>query len=350
MRPRLLIPAALLLILLAAAYAGWWLYAARQVQSGLESWASDLRARAGFAAWRDLEVGGFPLWLRAQASGVEIRLPEGLDWRGAAVSASARPWNLQDVSLDLSGAQRLLVSGGREPAAEILAAGGTGALRLGPGGSPAAGRLDLADAALGRPGEEAEHIRADRLVLEAARPTAGVGAQAGPAAAAFSLSARDVALPPSLRTPLGRRIPSVLLEASGAEPLPARLDAEAIAAWASAGGRVDVDRLEIEWGPLGLSAGGQVAFDPQLRPAGVLRAEVRGIDRTLDALAGEGALRANDAAIAKAALGLLSRRAPDGVPVVEASVVMQGGWLHLGPIRLARLPSLDALLRPASPR
>jgi hypothetical protein len=349
MRPRLLIPAALLLILLAA-YTGWWLYAARQVQSGIESWASDLRARAGFAAWRDLEVGGFPLWLRTQANGVEIRLPEGLDWRGAAVSASARPWNLQDVSLDLGGAQRLLVSSGREPAAEVLAAGGTGALRLGPGGRPVAGRLDLADAALGRPGEEAEHIRADRLVLEAARSTAG-GAEVGAEpAASFSLSARDVALPPSLGTPLGPRIPSVLLEAGAAEPLPGRLDADAIAAWASAGGRVDVDRLEIEWGPLGLSAGGEVAFDPQLRPAGVLRAEVRGIDGTLDALAGEGVLRANDAAIAKAALGLLSRRAPDGVRVVEASVVMQNGWLHLGPIRLARLPSLDALLRPASPR
>lgn len=352
MRPRLLIPAALVLLLLAAAYAGWWFYAARQLRLGVDAWASDLRARAGFAEWRDLEVGGFPLWLEARADGVGIRLPEGLAWHGAAVSAAARPWNLRDLAIELTGAQRLVLSDGGGPAAELLATGGTGTLSLGPGGRPTAGRLDLADAAFGRPGGEAEHVRADRLVVEAGHlPTGAAGVQAAPAASlSLALSARDVTLPPSVQPPLGRQVSSILLEARGAEPLPAGLDAAALVSWAGSGGQVEVDRLAVGWGPLDLVAGGSIGFDRQLRPAGVLKAEMRGADRTLDVLAENGTLRANDAAIAKAALGLLSRRSPDGVPVVEVSVVMQDGWLHLGPVRLAPLPPVDALVRPASPR
>lgn len=345
MRPRLLIPAALLL-LLAAAYTGWWFYATGQVRAGLDRWASDLRSRAGFAEWRDLEIGGFPLWLRAGVEQVEIRLPEGVDWRGSGIAASARPWNLREVSIDLAGDQRLVLSNGGAPAGDLTAAGGSGRLSLGRDGQPVAGRLVLGDAGLGRPGEQ-ERLRAGRLVLEAGQPAPEGVAEPAASSPAFSLAAEDVVLPASAVAPLGREIPMVRLDAHLATP-PAGLDAAALIAWASAGGRIGVDRVEIAWGPLGLSAQGEVAFDRQLRPAGVLRAEARGVDDTLDILAGQGMLRANDAAIAKAALALLSRRAPDGDPVVQASVVMQNGWLHLGPVRLAPLPPLDVLLRPGS--
>ena len=52
-------------------------------------------------------------------------------------------------------------------------------------------------------------------------------------------------------------------------------------------------------------------------------------------------LRPNDAAMAKVALGLLSRRkTADGQPIVDTPLTAQDGWVYIGPIRLAPVPRI----------
>ncbi|HEV7370447.1 DUF2125 domain-containing protein [Arenibaculum sp.] len=336
--PRRSILIALLVLLAAgAAYTAWWLHLAGLVRERVEAWAAEERARAGLVEYRDLEIGGFPFRIAADTQAVRLVRPDGTEWRGESAAAWARPWNPGEIHVALAGTQSLVL-----PETELTAAGATGRISL-EAGRFRSGRFALRDVAVGLPGGR---FRAAGLNV-AATPT-------GPAATGISIGVAGLDLPEELEAPLGRTIEAADVEAVIEGPLPGRADPASILGWAEQGGALRVDAAELRWGPLGLAGQGRIGFDAALRPSGSLVTEAEGVEPALDALAATGALRERDAAIAKAALGLLTqRRASDGAPVVEATLTLQDGWLYLGPVRLLPLPPLDVLLgrvRPASPR
>ena len=54
---------------------------------------------------------------------------------------------------------------------------------------------------------------------------------------------------------------------------------QAIAAWRDAGGTIELDNLQLEWGGLGVNATGTVALDQNLQPIGAFSGGHRGIWR-----------------------------------------------------------------------
>jgi hypothetical protein len=336
--PRRLLLAVLVVVLVAGAACGaWWLHLAGMVRERILAWADTERARAGLVEYSDLEIHGFPFRLTAEARAIRIVRPDGTQWRGDGVAATARPWNPGAIAVVLSGTHALAL-----PGAEAVAAGGEGAILL-EGGRFASGRLRLHDVELSLPDGRFQATGLDLAAVPA-----------GPAVTGVSIAVAELVLPEGLGMPLGRTLDSAGIEAVIEGPLPDRIDPAAIRAWAERGGALRIDRAGLRWGPLGLAGDGRIAFDAALRPSGDLRTEIEGTEPVLDALAAAGTLGERDTAIARTALGLLTRRrAADGMPVVAASMTMRDGWLQLGPLRLLPLPPLDVLLggvRPASPR
>ncbi|HSK38406.1 MAG TPA: DUF2125 domain-containing protein, partial [Arenibaculum sp.] len=202
---------AAVVVLACGAYTAWWLHAAGLVRERIEAWAADERARAGLVEYRDLAVGGFPLRLAAGASDVDIRRPDGLEWRAARVEASAAPWNLSRIALVLPGEQRVRLSAGgggsaAGPGVRLVAREGEGTIEV-ERGRAAAVRLSLDEVVLSpEPGPGASPR--DRAVLAGRMDVAVQGPASGPdaglaASVVASLVLDDVTLPDGLAAPLG---------------------------------------------------------------------------------------------------------------------------------------------------
>ena len=342
MRARPILLPILLLAVLGAGYTAWWFYAAGVVRDGIANWIAAERAQDSFIEYKELDVSGFPLSLTAKATDFSIRRADGLNWRGPEVTARARPWNPLKITVDLPGEQEAAIVGqGSAPPLSIVAKnGGTGLVSLRLSGAVEDATLHLTQLTAGLPGG-LNAATLGRLELRAAFPATPPADHTG-TAVTIQADLKNLGLPPDRKSPLGRTIDTAAFTARIKGPPPARFTQPAIAAWSQSGGTVEIDALNLAWGPLGMTGAGTLALDKELQPMGAVSAEVTGINPTMDSLAGAGIVRPGDAAMAKVALGLLSRRStPDKQPIVEASVTAQDGWLYFGPVRLMRMPRLN---------
>jgi hypothetical protein len=162
------------------------------------------------------------------------------------------------------------------------------------------------------------------------------------AAPTLTLSAEAIDLPPDLPWAFGRHISSLSVDATiqGGLPPPGALPAMA-EAWRSAGGALDVSHLALGWGPLGLSATGQLNFDDHLQPAGTADLHVVGYDKALEALARQRVISKDAARAATAVLTLLSQVLPGGgAREVEVPLTLRDRTLSMGHTPLVRVPEL----------
>jgi hypothetical protein len=332
----------LLLAVLGAGYTAWWFYAADMIRDGIANWIAVERAQGSFIEYKELDVSGFPLSLTAKAADFSIRRADGLNWRGPELTARARPWNPLKITVDLPGEQEAaIVSQGTAPPLSIVAKdGGTGLVNLKLGGGIKDAALHLTHVTAGLPGG-LNAATLGQFDLRAAFPETSPADHTG-TAVTIQADLKDLGLPPDRKSPLGRTIDTAAFTARIKGLPPTRFTQPAIAAWSQSGGTVEIDALNLAWGPLKMAGTGTLAFDSALQPMGALSAEVTGLNPTMDSLASAGIVRPSDAAMAKVALGLLSRRStPDKQPIVEASVTAQDGWLYFGPVRLMRMPRLN---------
>jgi hypothetical protein len=342
MRARPILFPLILLAVLGAAYTALWFYAAGVVRDSIAQWLANERAQASFIEYKTLDVSGFPLSLTAKTTDFSIRRADGLSWRGPELTAWAKPWNPLKITVDLPGEQEAAILGaGPTPPISILAkGGGKGQVDLKLNGAVEDVVLHLTSVSAGLPGG-VNAASVGQLELRAAFPETAPADHAG-TAVTIQADLKQVSLPPDTKAPLGRTVDSTSFTARIKGLIPDRFTQTAIAAWSESGGTVDVDALNLAWGPLVLKGAGTLALDRTLQPMGALSAEVQGLNPTMDSLAGAGVVRPGDAAMAKVALGLLSRRTtPDNQPIVEASLTAQDGWLYFGPVRLMRMPRIN---------
>ncbi len=86
---------ALLLVLLGAYTAYWWIVATR-ISDGISTWAQTERAEKVDISWQKVGVTGYPLFWRVALDHAMVRdgrLTPSPELRLPAVSATARPWD-----------------------------------------------------------------------------------------------------------------------------------------------------------------------------------------------------------------------------------------------------------------
>ncbi len=319
---------AVLLILLVVDGATW-LWATARLRDGYEARAAAMRSdgwtvgggtprRAGWPVAAELVIAQPVL-----ADGGAL-VPGGMAWRGEQVRLHLSPLAPRILDVLPEGAQRVRLA--ILPEASVTAEALVIHVPLsGDGAAELRGRaVRIAAAGVAA---EAAALRAEALLT-------GVRVEAD-----------AVALPQGYEWPLGATVEAVGAEAvvAGApSPVPqGTTAAEQAARWRDAGGRVDVPRFFLRWGPLSAAGSGSGGLDAGLQPRAEAEVRLRGWQAALDQLVKGGAVPPGVALAARAALGLFARASQGASPgEVTVPVAVAGGTLRAGSIPLLRLPPI----------
>jgi hypothetical protein len=331
---------------LAALCVGWFFYwqiATDRFQISLDDWAARERALGRLVEYRAPVFSGFPFAIRAEIAEPIYAMPTaGWRWHGPTIFASASPFDPLTIELAAPGPH---VIDGPEGLAWTVEA------------DALTGTLDFSLRGLESIALDGTRVRAvDADGLATAFESFAIGAEPAeepPATyrdplVAIAIELDALALP-ALDLPLGTHIDRLALAARIMGPLPPGHVAEALEAWRSAGGTIEIDAVSGQWGPLGFAGSGTFALDPALQPEGAMSMTLTGHEATIEALVARGYLEAQPAAIARTVLSALERTPETGGPAeVTLPVTLQDRTLSVGPIKFARLDPLDwpSLLAP----
>lgn len=333
------------LLVLAALYSAAWHVIADRLEDGVARWTAERRADGWTASYAALRLEGFPLSWQARIEEPELATQQtvpAIRWSGPAILLDWKPWNPSRIGFAAAGGHRLdLADPTTKSTSNLVFRQASGDLVF--GGKGRLDRLSLAidDADWGE--QERERIRLNRLdmVLDTTPPPRTDPATQRPAEFHLTGSIHGLTLPESMKTPLGRTIGSLTLDATlmgkagSGGILPALTD------WRDDGGILEIDRFTLGWSRLVLDASGTFAFDIAMQPIIATQATLQGHNETLDALVGAGALAPGESLMARIAFRLLERSGGPGQPdEIRIALTVQEGWLYVGPVKLLRLPPI----------
>ena len=199
-----------------------------------------------------------------------------------------------------------------------------------------ASRAELAVDLRGAPPQA--HATDLQVMLPAGRLDIGVVAAAFPPGA-IEATLTGIRLPNGAGGQVQPPIDRLAWQARLSQPVPpGAVPAERARAWRNAGGRLELSRVSLRWGPLDATGQGTVTLDDQLQPRAEASIEATGLPATLDALARSGAIAPTAASAAKAVLAILAAPAP-GAPV-RVPVQLADGILTVARFPLVRFPPL----------
>jgi hypothetical protein len=158
------------------------------------------------------------------------------------------------------------------------------------------------------------------------------------------VSAEAITLPPNIPAPLGPHIASATAEGSfsGSIPADAASPAQSAAGWRDSGGTVELRRIAVGWGPLGVSGNATVKLDANLQPDVTASLRLVGVEQTVAALAQAHVISARAALAARAVAGLMVDAPEDkGAAGVRVPVTLRDGTVSLGLIPLMTVPNLN---------
>jgi hypothetical protein len=293
--------AALALLLAGSAWAGLWYAATLLMAARLEDWAATRRAEGWRVEHAPAARTGLPWSPALRLDGFLVETPAGLGWQAERVAIRLGATALHVVP---SGAQALRLPGGAAP---LEALGVSLAAPL--AGGPA--RLT------------ATRLAATGFALEGLAGTVAGGA--------LDLTATRLAigtLPPFGEAALAARI----------APLPETT----AAAWRAAGGRAEIERLELRRGSAALRATGRLGLDAALQPEGTATLTLTDAPAALTLLTEAGWLAPGVAAGLRAVAMLAARPDPaGGPPRLELPLELRNRRLGTSRLPLLTLPPID---------
>ena len=254
----------------ALVYTVLWFAGASQLKAGVEEWIAQRPATGLSATTGKLEIGGYPLAFKliARNPKLDFSPPPGSGqaaWsaRFARAVAETAPWRPREFRIELTGEHGFEFGSG--PGRQALR-GETGRIRAAAAfdseGFPEFLSLDLQGIGLeDRRGRPAYAVASARLSAE--RRPGGDGGRITPELR-FTLAAEGMDAPALRRLPLGNALQRVLLEARLVGDFPLENVLESLGAWRDRGGTLELDKVEIRYGQLGVQAGGTLALDRNL--------------------------------------------------------------------------------------
>ncbi|MBL8707126.1 MAG: DUF2125 domain-containing protein [Rhodospirillales bacterium] len=345
-RLRTLIPivSAIVIVAILGGYGAWWFTLAGRVENGVARWAAERRAEGWTVKHEPIQRGGFPFSLDLTMPRPELARGDALAWKGEMLTASAKPWAIQDVTLGFPGAHKLaLPLDGRARPLDATLGTGRLDLRYDGRGRAEAGALDVKELNA-RFTDNGEQIAAS-LVRGVMKRHAGAAPQGSALPVSLETDTRieNLRLPPRLSGLLGTDVALLALLANVIGPMPQATSAAAMAQWRDAGGYLEVKEFQLTYGRLQIQAAGNVRLDAQLQPVVQLDSKVRGADALVDALVVDRQLSFAEGLLGKAGLMALSRQDETGGPpyLRLAITVRDGNRIYLGPVRVGRLPTLQ---------
>lgn len=334
-RPYIVIIAAV--VLLSLGWTGYWFWIRDRIAAEMELWIAARRAEGIEISDTGRRIGGFPMRLEVVVDQPKVSQPALWSWSAPRLQVFIQPWNLTHVIFDLGPAQVFEWTEAGLPRKAAL----NGERALASAHFSRDGRLQTAAADLTKPvltDSSFGESRAERAQIHL-RANHGETPERAEGSFGFAVQADKMRVPPALMTPLGSEIAALKIVTTLPPPLPP-IDRRQLAAWRDAGGVVNVDQLEITWGPLDASANGTLTLDRDMRPLFSFGTSIRGFNPTVDAYTQAGLLKPNQASGLKMALTALAKPDAKGRPTAQIPIAGQDGRLYVGPFGVANLPVL----------
>ncbi|MBI3420235.1 MAG: DUF2125 domain-containing protein [Proteobacteria bacterium] len=137
---------------------------------------------------------------------------------------------------------------------------------------------------------------------------------------------------------LGNSVSEVSFTAKVKGHPPDIFSAPSLSAWRDAGSTVEIQWLKMLWGPLSFNGSGTLAIDKTFQPQAALNGRVAGYDKAIDALRDAGQVKPMVASLFKAALKLLENQKKNQgeEPTVSIPATIQNNSLGVAGVILAR--------------
>jgi len=250
-------------------------------------------------------------------------------------TAWARPWRLDSWRFTLPAGATFDTPHGAVALGRLK---GTASAVLGPGATPGGVLANInIDDVSAKVADSASTIAA--VTLSARVPPAEPQRHEEPLFS-MTVQAHGVKLQDGIE-PLGSWVDHVKLDATWRGPLPPGALAQALAAWRDDGGTIELQGIDLGWGPLSLAADGTLALDQAMQPLGAFSARILGVDSILDALIADGRIPQSQASLVRMGLSMMTQRGADGTPQLKTPVTIQDDALYLGPAKLLKLAHID---------
>lgn len=319
------------LLVAAAAYTGFWLYAAKRIKAEFAAFAASAKTQGIAVTWQSLDTSGYPLRFRVALR--ELRMATNgagpsFDATAPRTVASAHPWDFANWRFAFPNGLDATLAGA--PARNLSAQNANGAVSVQPDGGATIwltlgkSKTDTGVAALGA-------VAFDQAITWLILP-----AQPAKAPTDTYLSAaaelRGVVVP-SPPPPFGNTIDDVRLGAAVLGPVPDASLADALAGWRQAGGTLKLEHCELAWDRLDVAGSGTISLDTDLQPSGSVSLRVAGYDQLLTALSVAGVMKAEDVTPMKIGLAMIG-------PAISTFFTVKDGDMFLGPANLGKAPTI----------
>lgn len=340
-----------LIALAAAAYGWWWQQIADGIRLNAANFQNEQRALQRDVQWEALSVDGFPYKLEARVTSPRITAPDyHVAWDGDGVSLAMHPLSPNRATIYLEGHHHLFYVGGSRPIdadGEALSA----AFRIADEGGSKEYGMDL-DHLSGK-----TTVGTNQITFVADRVTANIrlvdeDAQTNLPQILLAGSLSNFALlKGSVALPLGPNIGKFEFDATLdlPEPVSELTPDIALAAWRNAGSPAKIEKLDLEWGGVTLSATGNLRLDPSARPEGALQLKIGNYQRLLDVMESSQLITPEARAGIAPLLSVLSFASGDPERRIAVPVTVKNGEVYVLFKRVATIGSLAPQTQPQTP-
>ena len=322
-----------LLVLATLLWSGYWFAGSSVLRQGAEDWFANAAARGLTAEKTNLTVAGFPNRFDLTVEGLRLSSPaSGLEWQAPFAQVFAMTWKPWHIIAALPPDQTVTLPG---QTVTVTSSGLLASLRARPSPDlPLAMLVAEADSLSAR-SSQGWTLAADRSVISLA---------AVPESASDYLLSVDIAnlapdparlrdLLPNGDLPPALAVTKLRATVTLAAPLDRHLrgDPQVLA--------LDLTETLVSWGDVLLAAQGRIAPDDQGYAAGRIEISLTNWRRILPLMVATGAVQPELAPTVETMLAGMAQQTGDP-EVLKLPLVLEGGWMSLGPVPLGPAPLL----------
>ena len=321
-----------IMVLAALAWSAWWFIGAAALRRGIDAAVDEMRASGWQVAIEDRRVRGFPN--RFDTTLVAPSLTEtgsDITWSAPFVQVLALSYRPNRVIVAFPDEQRVE---GPFGTARIATERARGSVTLAPEPSLALDHSEFVvdDLAI----ESGARLSLDELLFATRRPPGDASGRTHN----IGITISGLDLPETVAAALGGdagRIGYANLDATASFARP--IDRTVLSEGMPRPQAIAVDRLDVNWGEIGLSGSGALEIGADGRLTGVLDLELENWRRALDLLARIGVVPPEQLSIMTRGLGFMTGLSDDP-ETLSAPLAFRDGRMFLGPVPLGPAPRL----------
>jgi hypothetical protein len=339
---------ALILTVIAVAYAIVWWIAADRYEAIVQGWIDARIAKGDRITIGEMSTGGFPGTVRITLRQAKIQHDDAtspIELSADALMLSAQPW--RPFEFDVTAESGIIFA--IEPTASKVG------FRLTTGEMHNALRLGF-DGQLEQLNTQVQAIKAEEVLpsgsMPGMRPLAtiegviaklelGAAADPGDATVSAQTDLKFTGVVPANLSDLPMEGPAEVMIRAKLHGTIGNAGMEDLIHWRDAGGVVEIVDMKVNWLPLDLSGSGTLALDAGLQPLLAASLDARGLEAMVDRLVAKRRLKRGQATVVKLAMAAMTRPAKDsGAPVVRVPLTLQNQRLKAGPLVVAKFSKI----------